>query len=160
MLIWMALLIPFTLPALACGISAIICRARSTSLSQTSATVRIAPQGTPLSSSNLSHSSRERCLITSFIRGTRASRFRTRSGAFVNRRSVARFADPTAAQKRRQMSSFATPRLIQPSEASRGTDLSRFSQAYLNRIALRLNQRPRKTLGFETPADRLRAVLQ
>ena len=41
-----------------------------------------------------------------------------------------------------------------------GTDLSRFSQAYLNRIALRLNQRPRKTLGFESPADRLRAVLQ
>ena len=42
----------------------------------------------------------------------------------------------------------------------RGTDLSRFSQAHLNRIALRLNQRPRKILGFETPADRLRAVLQ
>ena len=42
----------------------------------------------------------------------------------------------------------------------RGTDLSRYSQAYLNSIALRLNQRPRKTLGFETPADRLRAVLQ
>ena len=41
----------------------------------------------------------------------------------------------------------------------RGTDLSRFSQAYLNRIALRLNRRPRKTLGFETPADRPRAVL-
>jgi IS30 family transposase len=42
----------------------------------------------------------------------------------------------------------------------RGTDLSHFSQAYLNKIALRLNQRPRKTLGFETPADRLQAVLQ
>jgi transposase, IS30 family len=42
----------------------------------------------------------------------------------------------------------------------RGTDFSRFSQAYLNKIALRLNQRPRKTLGFETPADRLQAVLQ
>ena len=42
----------------------------------------------------------------------------------------------------------------------RGTDLSRFSQDYLNRIAQRLNQRPRKTLGFETPADRLQAVLQ
>jgi IS30 family transposase len=42
----------------------------------------------------------------------------------------------------------------------RGTDLSRFSQADLNKIALRLNQRPRQTLGFETPADRLRAVLQ
>ena len=41
----------------------------------------------------------------------------------------------------------------------RGTDLSRFSQAYLNKIALRLNQRPRKTLGFETPADKLEAVL-
>jgi IS30 family transposase len=42
----------------------------------------------------------------------------------------------------------------------RGTDLSRFSQSDLNSIALRLNQRPRKTLDFETPADRLRAVLQ
>lgn len=42
----------------------------------------------------------------------------------------------------------------------KGTDLSGYSQAYLNKIALRLNQRPRKTLGFETPADRLSAVLQ
>src|ERR1043166_1020513 len=41
----------------------------------------------------------------------------------------------------------------------RGTDLSHFSQSDLNRVALRLNQRPRKTLGFETPADKLRAVL-
>jgi len=29
-----------------------------------------------------------------------------------------------------------------------------------SRYALRLNQRPRKTLGFETPADRLQAELQ
>ena len=42
----------------------------------------------------------------------------------------------------------------------RGTDLSQFSQTYLNKIARRLNQRPRKTLGFETPADRLQAVLR
>src|SRR5512140_3579201 len=42
----------------------------------------------------------------------------------------------------------------------KGTDLSRFSQTHLNKIALRLNQRPRQTLGFETPADRLQAVLQ
>ncbi len=42
----------------------------------------------------------------------------------------------------------------------KGTDLSGYSQAYLNKIALRLNQRPRKTLGFATPADKLRAVLQ
>src|SRR6516164_6816541 len=43
---------------------------------------------------------------------------------------------------------------------ARGTDHSHFSQANLNKIALRLNQRPRKTFGFEPPADRLRAVLQ
>jgi IS30 family transposase len=42
----------------------------------------------------------------------------------------------------------------------RGTDLSRISQSQLNAIAERLNQRPRKTLDFETPADRLRAVLR
>jgi hypothetical protein len=41
----------------------------------------------------------------------------------------------------------------------RGTDFSRISQTYLNAIAVRLNQRPRKTLGFETPADKPQAVL-
>jgi len=35
------------------------------------------------------------------------------------------------------------------------TDLSVYSQADLNKVALRLNQRPRKTLGFETPASKL-----
>jgi len=39
----------------------------------------------------------------------------------------------------------------------RGTDLSGYSQAQLNQVALRLNQRPRKTLGFQTPASKLRA---
>ena len=43
---------------------------------------------------------------------------------------------------------------------SRGTNLSRISQSQLNAIALRLNQRPRKTLDFATPADKLRAVLR
>ena len=39
----------------------------------------------------------------------------------------------------------------------RGTDLSIHPQAHLDRIALRLNQRPRKTLGFQTPASKLQA---
>jgi IS30 family transposase len=33
------------------------------------------------------------------------------------------------------------------------TDLSAYSQTELNKIAQRLNKRPRKTLGFSTPAD-------
>jgi IS30 family transposase len=37
----------------------------------------------------------------------------------------------------------------------KGTDLSAHSQADLNRIALRLNTRPRKILGFRTPAEQL-----
>ena len=36
-------------------------------------------------------------------------------------------------------------------------DLSGYSQSELDEIALRLNQRPRKTLGFQTPADKLQA---
>ena len=39
----------------------------------------------------------------------------------------------------------------------RGTDLSVYSQAQLDRVALRLNQRPRQTLGFQTPASKFRA---
>jgi IS30 family transposase len=41
----------------------------------------------------------------------------------------------------------------------KGRELSGYSQAYLNRIALRLNQRPRQTLGFKTPADILHATV-
>jgi IS30 family transposase len=39
----------------------------------------------------------------------------------------------------------------------RKADLSSYSQSDLDEIALRLNQRPRKTLGFQTPADKLQA---
>lgn len=41
----------------------------------------------------------------------------------------------------------------------KGTDLSGYTQAHLDRIALRLNQRPRETLGFDTPANKLRACV-
>jgi IS30 family transposase len=39
----------------------------------------------------------------------------------------------------------------------RGTDLSPISQSQLDQVSLRLNQRPRKTLGFQTPASKLHA---
>jgi len=39
------------------------------------------------------------------------------------------------------------------------SDLSEYSQAALNKIALRLNQRPRKTLGFRCPADKLDEIV-
>jgi IS30 family transposase len=41
----------------------------------------------------------------------------------------------------------------------KGTRLDGYSQADLDRIALQLNQRPRKTLDFTTPADKLHASI-
>jgi len=37
---------------------------------------------------------------------------------------------------------------------ARGTDLSRYSQAKLSAVARQLNERPRKTLMYHTPAEK------
>jgi IS30 family transposase len=37
----------------------------------------------------------------------------------------------------------------------KNADLTDYSQSDLNKVALRLNQRPRETLGFQTPASKL-----
>ena len=41
----------------------------------------------------------------------------------------------------------------------KGTDISIHSQAKLNQVARQLNERPRKTLNYETPADRFNACV-
>ena len=41
----------------------------------------------------------------------------------------------------------------------KGADLSIYSQAHLNKVARQLNERPRKTLAFQTPADRFNACV-
>jgi transposase, IS30 family len=41
----------------------------------------------------------------------------------------------------------------------KGTDMRRYTQADLDAIALKLNTRPRKTLGFMTPIDRFKTIV-
>jgi IS30 family transposase len=41
----------------------------------------------------------------------------------------------------------------------KGADLSVYSQAHLNKVARQLNERPRKTPGFQTPAERINACV-
>lgn len=41
----------------------------------------------------------------------------------------------------------------------KGTDLSMYTQAQLNKVARQLNERPRKTLEYETPAEKFHACV-
>jgi hypothetical protein len=41
----------------------------------------------------------------------------------------------------------------------KGTDLSGYSQTYLNKTARQLNERSRETLEYETPAERFNACV-
>ncbi|NUZ09147.1 IS30 family transposase [Piscinibacter koreensis] len=41
----------------------------------------------------------------------------------------------------------------------KGIDISSYSQAKLNAVARQLNERPRKTLGFQTPAERFSQIV-
>ena len=64
------------------------------------------------------------------------------------------FCDP---QSPRQRGSNENTNLLLRLYFPKGTDLSPISQAQLDQVSLRLNQRPRKTLGFQTPASKLQA---
>lgn len=41
----------------------------------------------------------------------------------------------------------------------KGMDLARYTQADLDVVAFQLNTRPRKTMGYATPVDRLAAAV-
>ena len=67
------------------------------------------------------------------------------------------FCDPQSPWQRG--SNENTNRLLQQYFPKR-TDLSPHSQADLDRIAKELNERPRKTLGFETPTEKFQECFE
>jgi len=71
------------------------------------------------------------------------------------RRSLARMEELKRGNRKVAEKDFDTRQYL-----PKRSDLSEYSQAELNKIALRLNQRPRKTLGFRCPADKLDDLLR
>jgi len=70
-----------------------------------------------------------------------------------HRRLLLRSAKPVAARVEREHQWPAETVLPER------TDLSAHSQAHLNNVARQLNERPRKTLQFEPPAERFNACV-
>ena len=108
------------------------------------------------------HSDIDRCADAQGERVGRRDRDLPQGGATVQRetdRVGHKLRRPAPRSPWQRGSNENTNGLLRQYFPRRGTDLSCFSQAYLNAIALRLNQRPRKTLAFETPANRLQLVL-
>jgi IS30 family transposase len=70
--------------------------------------------------------------------------------------SAVYFCDPQSPRQRG--SNENTNRLLRQ-YFPKGTNLSAHSQARLNYIARELNQRPRMTLGYQSPAERFEACV-
>ncbi|MBM4415963.1 MAG: IS30 family transposase, partial [Chloroflexi bacterium] len=70
---------------------------------------------------------------------------------------AAYFADPRSPWQRGTNEN--TSRLLRQ-YFPKGTSIAGLTQDDLDAVAAKLNPRPRKTLGYDTPADRLQALLR